>query len=71
MKNLLFAVVFAMVVGSVGSAAAQNWPSRPLTMVVTFAAGGPNDLLARIMAPQMSEILGQQVIVEMSLAPAG
>jgi len=45
-------------------AAAQEWPTRPVTMVVTFAAGGPNDTVARILAPRMSEVLGQQVIIE-------
>src|SRR5262249_3968006 len=44
--------------------AAQEWPTRPVTMVVPFAAGGPTDLLGRVMAAAMSERLGQQVIVE-------
>jgi tripartite-type tricarboxylate transporter receptor subunit TctC len=43
---------------------AQTWPSRPVAMVVPFAAGGPMDTVARILAPGMSERLGQQVIVE-------
>ena len=45
-------------------AAAQDWPSRPITMVVPFAAGGPMDTLARILQPALSETLGQQVIIE-------
>jgi putative tricarboxylic transport membrane protein len=45
-------------------AAAQDWPTRPVTVVVPFAAGGPIDLVARIVAPRMSESLGQQVVVE-------
>jgi len=45
-------------------ARAQEWPTRPVTMVVPFAAGGPTDLLGRVMAAAMSERLGQQVIVE-------
>ena len=45
-------------------AGAQNWPSRPLTMVVPFAAGGGTDVLGRIVGRRLSEILGQQVIVE-------
>jgi tripartite-type tricarboxylate transporter receptor subunit TctC len=49
---------------SVVPARAQDWPTRPLTMVVPFAAGGPADVLARIIDPQMSTLLGQQVIVE-------
>ena len=47
-----------------GSAFAQEWPTRPVTMVVTFAAGSGDDLVARIISPRMSELLGQSVIVE-------
>jgi tripartite-type tricarboxylate transporter receptor subunit TctC len=46
------------------SAAAQNWPNRPVTMVVPFAPGGGTDVLGRIVARQLSQTLGQQVIVE-------
>lgn len=45
-------------------AQAQEWPTRPVTMVVTFAAGSSDDILARILGARLSEILGQQVIVE-------
>src|SRR5262249_2813162 len=48
----------------VGYAAAQEWPSRPLTLVVPFAAGGGADLLGRILAPPLSGLLGQPVTVE-------
>jgi tripartite-type tricarboxylate transporter receptor subunit TctC len=43
---------------------AQQWPARPLTMINPFAAGGPNDVLARLFAQRMGEILGQPVIIE-------
>jgi tripartite-type tricarboxylate transporter receptor subunit TctC len=43
---------------------AQSWPTRPVTMVVPFAAGGPMDVVGRIMAISLSEQLGQQVVVE-------
>jgi tripartite-type tricarboxylate transporter receptor subunit TctC len=43
---------------------AQNYPTRPLTMVIPFAAGGPTDVVGRVVAARMSEILGQQVILE-------
>src|SRR6266851_543658 len=43
---------------------AQNWPSRPVTMVVPFAAGGPMDTVGRILSPRLSELLAQQVIIE-------
>jgi tripartite-type tricarboxylate transporter receptor subunit TctC len=45
-------------------AAAQNWPTRPVTMVVPFAAGSASDTLARILAARLSEVLGQQVVIE-------
>jgi tripartite-type tricarboxylate transporter receptor subunit TctC len=43
---------------------AQNWPTRPLTMVVPFPPGGGTDVLGRIMGRKLSEILGQQVVIE-------
>ena len=47
-------------------AAAQTpaWPTAPVTMVVPFAAGGPMDTIGRILAPRLSELLGQQVVIE-------
>jgi tripartite-type tricarboxylate transporter receptor subunit TctC len=44
--------------------AAQDWPTRPVTLVVAYAAGGPVDTIARILSARMSELLGQQIIVE-------
>lgn len=46
------------------SAWAQAYPSKPLRMVVTVAAGGPIDTIARLLADQMSPVLGQQIVVE-------
>ncbi|MFL6799475.1 MAG: Bug family tripartite tricarboxylate transporter substrate binding protein [Xanthobacteraceae bacterium] len=45
-------------------ASAQEWPTRPVSIVVPFAAGGPVDVVARIMAPRMAELIGQQLIVD-------
>jgi putative tricarboxylic transport membrane protein len=45
-------------------AEAQNYPSRPITVVVPFAAGGPTDIIARIVGENMSKTLGQQLVVE-------
>lgn len=47
-----------------GGAAAQDYPSRPITIIVPFPAGGPSDTLARIMADRMKVSLGQPVIIE-------
>ena len=61
MKLLGFSVLAA---ASIGGAAAQDWPTRPLTMVAPAAAGSATDVVARILTPRLSELLGQQVIVE-------
>src|SRR4051794_8355906 len=45
-------------------ALAQDWPTRPITLVVPLAAGGGSDGLVRIFAPRLSELLGQSVIIE-------
>jgi tripartite-type tricarboxylate transporter receptor subunit TctC len=46
------------------SALAQEWPARPLTMIVAFPAGGSDDILARMLAPRIGQFLGQSVNVE-------
>ena len=43
---------------------AQEWPTRPMTMIVPFAAGGPVDVLGRIVAQHLTEVAGRQVVVE-------
>jgi tripartite-type tricarboxylate transporter receptor subunit TctC len=50
---------------------AQAYPTRPITLVVPFAAGGSFDVIARVITPRLSEILGQQVVVENVGAAAG
>jgi tripartite-type tricarboxylate transporter receptor subunit TctC len=59
-------VTIALCAGSqfIAASLAQEWPVRPLTMVVPFAAGGPIDTIGRVFASPLSELLGQQVIVE-------
>jgi tripartite-type tricarboxylate transporter receptor subunit TctC len=47
-----------------GQASAQDWPQRPLRMLVGFGAGGGTDILARIVAPAMGAALGQPVVIE-------
>ena len=56
--------VLAAFVAFAGSVSAQNYPTRPVTMVNPFAAGGPTDVLGRVVGARMSEILGQQVVIE-------
>src|SRR5215468_3736859 len=50
---------------------AQDYPTRPITLVVPFAAGGSFDVIARVITPRLSEILHQQVVVENAGAAAG
>jgi len=57
-------VVAAMVILPLGAAVAQDYPNRPITVVVPFAAGGPTDTVARLTVEGMTKALGQQVIVE-------
>src|SRR5712691_7621041 len=64
-RMILFAAAASVVLGgAAGTAAAQSWPSRPVTMVVPFAAGGGTDVLGRIIGRRLSEVLGQQVVIE-------
>src|SRR5215210_650531 len=53
------------------AAQAQTYPSRPIVMVVPYAAGGTFDVMGRIIAVRMSELLGQQVIVENTTGAGG
>ena len=54
----------ALALALAGPAAAQSWPSRPITMVATFPAGGPTDGVARVLAHELGERLKQKVVVE-------
>jgi tripartite-type tricarboxylate transporter receptor subunit TctC len=58
------AVTFAALLAGITATSAQNFPTKPLTMIVPFAAGGPTDVLGRVIAQRMGEILGQSVTVE-------
>jgi tripartite-type tricarboxylate transporter receptor subunit TctC len=58
------AFVFAVGLGSLSGAEAQSYPSRPITIVVPFPAGGPTDMLARILTEPLKQLLGQPVITE-------
>ena len=64
MYKAVTALVAVATLALAPAARAGEWPSRPLTMINPFAAGGPNDVVARLFAQRMAEILGQPVIVE-------
>jgi tripartite-type tricarboxylate transporter receptor subunit TctC len=64
MRHVFLACLAALCLLGGRPAHAQAWPTRTLTMVNPFAAGGPNDVPARLFAQRMGEILGQSIIVE-------
>ena len=64
MQRVLFGMALAVLAGVAAPAAAQDFPNRPVTMIIPFAAGGPTDVLGRIVGARMSEVLGQQVVIE-------
>src|SRR5690349_5319325 len=64
MRRMIAAAFAAMCVLGAGSVSAQDWPTRTITMINPFAAGGPNDVPGRLFAQRMGEVLGQSVIVE-------
>jgi tripartite-type tricarboxylate transporter receptor subunit TctC len=70
MRKLVFLASLAASLANVAGASAQNFPTRPVTIVVPFAAGGPADAMARVIGDRMRVALGQQVIVE-NVAGAG
>ncbi len=70
MKRILFAFVGLAALWS-GSVSAQNYPTRPITMTVPFAAGGPTDIIARIVGEHMSKTLGQQIVIENVVGAGG
>ena len=64
MRLMTFAAALGLALTGVAGAQAQTYPSRPITVIVPFPAGGPTDTVARIMADKMKDTLGQSVIVE-------
>lgn len=66
LQNRIVAKLLAVVATAfvAGAASAQNFPSRPVTLLVPFAAGGNSDVIARTVAEQMTSALGQPVVIE-------
>jgi tripartite-type tricarboxylate transporter receptor subunit TctC len=63
-KRVLLAAVTAAGCVAIGTAAAQNFPSKPVKIVVAFAPGGPADVMARLISTHMGQALGQSVYIE-------
>lgn len=64
MKATIHAAVLAVLLGLTGPAVAEDFPSRSMVMIIPFAAGGPTDVLGRIIAQRMGEVLSQTIVVE-------
>src|SRR5664279_1667565 len=64
MWKLVTTLVAFVSLGIATGTQAEEWPTRPLTMINPFAAGGPNDVLARLFAQRMGELLGQPIVIE-------
>ena len=71
MKGLKLAVSLAVVLAGITAAAAQQFPSKPVTLVVGFAPGGPTDTVGRVLADRMRASLGENVVVENQAGAAG
>jgi tripartite-type tricarboxylate transporter receptor subunit TctC len=71
MRGLIFVFAVAFALADAGTAAAQTFPSRPITMIVPFSAGGPTDVSARIVGEHLSRTLGQQIIIENIVGAGG
>ena len=71
MKFTLKAGLFLLLGAFASAAWSQAWPTRTVTLVVPFAAGGPTDVVARTLAASMSRTLGQSMVVENKLGAGG
>jgi tripartite-type tricarboxylate transporter receptor subunit TctC len=73
-RSMLYACASTLLAAALGSTtlhAASTYPSRPVQMIIPFAAGGPTDIVGRVMGAKMSELLGQQFIVENKTGAGG
>ena len=71
MKTLHIVFALAALLGNILTASAQSYPTRAISIVVPFSAGGPTDTIARIMAERMTRALGQTVVVENTTGAGG
>ena len=62
--SVFFASLAVMVLAAAGPATAQQFPNRPIRMLVGYPPGGPADVTARLVAPYLTEALGQQIVID-------
>jgi len=63
-KTFGFIIAGLFGLAGISAASAQTYPSRPITMIIPFAAGGPTDILGRLVGQRMGEVLGPQIVIE-------
>src|SRR5437868_1259389 len=63
-RRMVVAAGFAALIGAMPAAQAAEFPSKPVTLVLGFAPGGPSDVMARILTKRMEELLKQPVVIE-------
>jgi tripartite-type tricarboxylate transporter receptor subunit TctC len=68
---LRFFLLFMLALSAIGNAFAQTYPSKPVRLIVTYPPGGSSDLMARVFGQKLSEVWGQQVIIESKPGAAG
>ena len=64
MKKFAYGLALSLALAWHGAGAQESYPSKPIRLMVSFAAGGPTDTVARIMAAKMTDLLGQTIVVE-------
>jgi tripartite-type tricarboxylate transporter receptor subunit TctC len=69
-RRIAVGMAFAVALVAAAPASAETYPSRPITIIIPFAAGGPTDLVARVIADKMQAPLGQSLVIE-NIAGAG
>src|SRR6187401_1472389 len=69
--NRLFSLTLVLLAASIATGWAQTYPSRPITSIVPYAAGGPTDIITRVTAEHMRTTLGQPIIVENVVGAGG
>ncbi len=64
MKRAIFLLAAAVLVGSAPVASAADYPTKPITLMIGFAPGGPSDVMARILTRKMEQVLKQPLVIE-------
>ena len=70
-RRLVHAAAAACALAACAGAQAGSWPEKPVVLVVPYSAGGPTDVVARLLAIPMGQVLGQSVLVENTVGAGG